>query len=134
MLTGLVPFHPLRDPEIAYKVIQGERPAMPTNAKELGISDELWQLLGRCWHADPRRRPPINEILQHLNNNPAKALAFPPSLISPALGYESAVSNTQKYGNTSWFELVYWCTYSWTGDMFVTASMHTPTEGMFGAT
>ena len=43
--SGLVPFHSLRNTEIWCKVIQGERPAMPTNAGGSGISDGLWQLL-----------------------------------------------------------------------------------------
>ena len=96
-----MPFHTLRDPEIAYKVIQGERPPMPANHKALGISDELWELLSRCWHADATQRPPINEMFQHLCNDPAQELIFPPSPTHLPPNHESAVSNTQKYGNYS---------------------------------
>jgi hypothetical protein len=135
VLTGLTPFHPLRDAEISYKVILGERPVMPSNAKDLGISDELWQLLFRCWYTNYTKRPSINEILRHLYNDPARALVFPPSQIPPASSCESVVPNTQKYGNGLWFELVYQCSYSCTGDMFVTAgNVQTPIEGMLGAT
>lgn len=132
MLTGVTPFHPLRDPEIAYKVIQGERPPMPPNAKDLGISDKLWQLLTRCWHADLTQRPQIDEILHHLCNDPARDLAFCPSSIGATPGCESVMSNTQKYRNVSRLGLVSWLAYSCIGDMFFTASNQTPIEGMFG--
>lgn len=84
VLTGVMPFHTLLDTEVSYKVIQGERPALPTNAEALGISEELRQLLTRCWFAEYIQRPPIDEILQHLSNNPAQGLKFPPSRVPRA--------------------------------------------------
>ena len=134
MLTGSVPFHPLRDPEIAYKVIKGERPAIDPS-----ISDGLRQLLVRCWHPDSTQRPQIDEILHGLYNDPSRGSIFPPSLNHPASSCESLVSDTQKYGNYSWFEPVFQCAYSCIGDMFVTADPGdippTPIEiqGTFGA-
>lgn len=99
MLTGIMPFHALRDPEISYRVVLGERPEIPTNARELGISDKLRQLLIRCWHAKSTQRPLIKEIVEHLSNDPARRLIFPPSKFPQAPSYESVVSGTQKYCN-----------------------------------
>jgi hypothetical protein len=127
-----MPFHTLRDTEISYRIIQGERPAMPTDARGLGISDELWNLLTQCWHADSKQRPQIHTILRHLSNDPARRSIFPPSTIPQVPSYESLISNTQKYGNSLRFKLVPWFTYSWIGEMFVTASAKTPIDGAFG--
>ncbi|KAF9647564.1 kinase-like protein [Thelephora ganbajun] len=135
VLTGLMPFHTLRDTEISYKVIRGDRPEMPTDAKDSGISEGLWQLLARCWNAKCTQRPLIDEILRHFCHDPARGLIFPPSRIPQAPSCESVFeSGTQKYGNGPRFEPVCWCAHSPIAEMFVTASPQTPTEGMFGAT
>lgn len=128
MLTGSMPFHPLRDTEISYKVIQGERPVMPTNADVMGISEDLWRLLARCWHADSTRRPQIGEILQHLSDDPARTMIFSPKPTSDPSCESLFESGTQKYGNGS-FNPPFWCAYSCAGDMFVTANTQALAEG-----
>jgi len=124
-----MPFRSLRDTEISYKVIQGERPVMPTNADAMGISEDLWRLLARCWHADSAQRPQIGEILQHLSNDPSRTTIFPPSNFPSDPSNESLLSGTQKYGNGSFFKPRFWLAYSCAGDMFVTAPAQTPVEG-----
>ena len=107
-----MPFHSVRDTEVVYKVIQGERPTIPVNASELGISEDLWQLLVKCWNHNYPERPKINEILRHLSRDPALGLIFPPSNLPRAPSCESMfVSATQKYGNNSCFTLVPSCLF-----------------------
>ena len=132
-----MPFHSLRDTEISYKVIQDERPAMPTNASELGISNGLWQLLVRCWNRNYFKRPQINEVLRHLSQDPALGLLFPPSPsnVPRAPSCESVFdSGTQRYGKWYRLRLVYSYAYSSIADIFVTANAEPQTEGMFGTT
>jgi hypothetical protein len=134
VLSGLVPFHNVRDTEIVYKVIQGERPVIPANASEVGISEGLWRLLAKCWNDNYTSRPLINEILQHLSQEPALGLIFPHSNLPQAPSCESVfVSTTQNYGDSSCFVLVSSRAYLSIADIFVTANAHTSTEGMFGA-
>ena len=129
-----MPFHNVRDTEVVYKVIQGERPAIPVNASEVGISEGLWKLLVKCWNHNYTERPQINEILQHLSQDPALELSFPPSNLPRAPSCESVfVSATQKYGNSSYFILVSSHAYLSLADIFVTANAYTSTEGTFGA-
>ena len=127
-----MPFHNVRDTEVVYKVIQGERPTIPANASEIGISEGLWQLLVRCWNHNYTGRPQINEIFQHLSQDPALGLIFSPSNLPRAASESVFVSATQRYGNSSCFMLVSSCTYSSIAGVFVTANAYTPTEGMFG--
>lgn len=130
-----MPFRMLRETEISYKVIQGERPTMPNNARDLGISDGLWQLLARCWNADWTKRPQINDIFQHLCQDPARGLTFPPSGSLQTPSYESILeSGTHKYGNGLLFKLVRSHAYPSVDDMFITAPAQTPIEGMLCAT
>ena len=130
-----MPFYALRDTEVSYKVIQGERPTKPPNANEIGISDGLWQLLTRCWDADYTKRPLIGEIFEQLCQEPARGRIFPPSRHPQIPSYESILdSGTQKYGNGSEFKLARSHAYSSTADIFVTAAAQTPIEGMVCAT
>ena len=47
---------------------QGERPPRPTDPEVIarGLDDKLWNLITRCWHQDPMRRPTINQVLAEL--------------------------------------------------------------------
>ena len=102
-----MPFHSLRDTEISYKVIRGDRPVFPANAEGLGITDELRGLLSRCWLAECTNRPRIDEILHDLSENPAREITFPPSKISRVPNDESfSEPEKQKPGNEAWFVLV----------------------------
>ena len=40
---------------------KGERPPRPAH---LGVTEELWKLIKRCWDKDPRSRPEALEVLQ----------------------------------------------------------------------
>ena len=94
-----MPFHGQRDTEISYKVVHGDRPVMPANAGEVGISDGLWQLLVRCWNSNYTERPQIDEILQRLSQEPKLESIFPPSNISRAPSCETTFfSATWKHG------------------------------------
>ena len=129
-----MPFHSLQGPEIAYIVIRGDRPAMPTNAGDIGISDALWKLLIECWNPNYNKRPGVERVLQHISQEPALELVFPPSNTPQVPSCESvSASNTQKFGDSPSFGLKFPRAYSSVGDIFVTANVYPPTEGMFDA-
>ena len=138
MLTGTTPFHPLREAEIAFKVLQGHRPTKPTNASDVGISERLWRLLARCWNDNDTKRPRVDEIHEHLCQEPARGWNYPPLSILRASSRESIlVSEIHRYGNYPEFELVFSCAYPTPDQIFHSAIpeiVPTPTEGMLGAT
>ncbi len=45
----------------ADRVVEGYRPSKPPC-----VSDEAWQLISHCWHADPVERPSIQEVVLQL--------------------------------------------------------------------
>ena len=68
-MTGQPPFsHIKRNPEVLIKMQHGERPLRPTDPKviERGLDDKLWNLLTRCWAAEPTERPTIYEVIDEL--------------------------------------------------------------------
>jgi len=55
-----------RDSAVMLRVIQGERPARPEEAIELGLTDDLWELIRSAWAQDAEHRPPVEKIVDFL--------------------------------------------------------------------
>ena len=63
VLSGAPPF--ARDKEfiVMRKVIEGERPKRPEGA---WFTDDLWRTLHQCWLPQPKDRPTIVAVFEHL--------------------------------------------------------------------
>ena len=68
VLTGLQPFHDLSALQIVVSVAVGEYPGKPLDAKELGLSGELWELVELCWSASSSDRPTARNLFDHLSD------------------------------------------------------------------
>ncbi|EIN12108.1 hypothetical protein PUNSTDRAFT_62220, partial [Punctularia strigosozonata HHB-11173 SS5] len=67
IFDGRIPFHDVRiDYVVVLKVKDGVRPSRPTSARDLGLDDDLWELIETCWASDPAQRPSMLGILQRL--------------------------------------------------------------------
>jgi len=69
LMTGNPPFSSIkRVTEVLLTIQRGERPARPLDPDIVvrGLDDRLWDLLTRCWKADPAERPTIEEVLREL--------------------------------------------------------------------
>ena len=44
-------------------VLAGKRPSRPTNHDILGLSEDVWLLMEKCWDLEPATRPQITDIL-----------------------------------------------------------------------
>jgi hypothetical protein len=43
--------------------MEGQRPEKPKNAADIGLSDQVWSLMGSCWVHDPSQRLKIPEVV-----------------------------------------------------------------------
>jgi len=43
--------------------MRGERPSRPADAVQLGLVDEIWELLEDCWQTERTRRPSVKDVL-----------------------------------------------------------------------
>ncbi|KAH8830918.1 kinase-like domain-containing protein [Flagelloscypha sp. PMI_526] len=60
VITGRPPFPEMDDAPAMLAVIQGQRPPKPASPH---MTNELWQLIGRCWAQDPLERPKSDAIV-----------------------------------------------------------------------
>jgi len=63
VLSGDVPFAPFDRPVVMLKVMKGERPARPEGAEGARFTDDVWEMLNRCWAHQPEHRPPVVDVL-----------------------------------------------------------------------
>lgn len=64
VITGRAPFDGRQPAMVAECIRSGERPKMPGNAREVGLTGEMWKLLESCWQQDPKRRPTMEEVVR----------------------------------------------------------------------
>ena len=68
IFSGLVPFHEMHDSAIILQVIRGRRPSRPSicepwnkACEDLGLDDETWALIDKCWDQNTEKRPAAKE-------------------------------------------------------------------------
>jgi len=66
VLSGRVPFAQFKDFIVMRKVIKGELPEIPEGPEGVWFTDDLWQMLNRCWMTKPGSRPTIGAVLEFL--------------------------------------------------------------------
>jgi len=73
VFTGFPPFYgEVKRNMLHWKVVEGLRPRRPgPPADSRGFSDELWELVNRCWVQDPNKRPSIASVSADLNSFPS---------------------------------------------------------------
>lgn len=68
IFSGEIPYVDiLRPTNVRAKIVNGDRPSRP-NATDIGLSDEVWKLIERCWDQHWGNRPSmlsVVEVLQH---------------------------------------------------------------------
>lgn len=63
VFTGKIPFEEQKNEAVVLRISQGGRPEIPKNAGEVGLTDEIWSLLGDCWNQNPKKRPTMEEVV-----------------------------------------------------------------------
>jgi serine/threonine protein kinase len=83
VISGNLPFFQLATRAIPPKILRGDRPERPQGAEGVQFTDEVWEVLGFCWMAQPKSRPSIEGVLQCLKK--ASRSWKPPSLRLPTV-------------------------------------------------
>jgi len=63
VFTGRVPFYGYNECALVSRVYSGVRPGRPEQGLELGLSDEIWEMVQSCWHHEKAKRPVISSVL-----------------------------------------------------------------------
>lgn len=64
VFTGEVPFEGMRTQAVVLHIVQGGRPERPVNTGDVGLTDEIWDSLERCWRQNPKKRPTIKKVVR----------------------------------------------------------------------
>ena len=64
VFTGNVPFEEQKNEAVILRISLGGRPEMPGDAQTMGLTAEMWELLGSCWQQDPEERPTMEEVVK----------------------------------------------------------------------
>ena len=56
------------------KIINGKHPAYPQGARELGLTNSVWDMMVRCWHNNPGQRPKMTEVIRLAREWPVLSL------------------------------------------------------------
>ena len=95
VLTGSPPFTRRENKELACKIVlEGERPLRPTDSGKLGLTDEVWGTLQRCWEKEPSARPSIDEVSAYLRLATENwVVDVPAFMLASKAGIEQVVSS-----------------------------------------
>ena len=66
VLSGHAPFAPFPHCIVIRKIIEGERPTRPEEPEGAWFTNDLWQMLNRCWEPLPQSRPSAEAVLECL--------------------------------------------------------------------
>lgn len=64
VFSGRVPFGSMKNESVVIQIASGKRPAKPPAAEQLGLTAEMWKFIGKCWTANPNKRPTIDEVVR----------------------------------------------------------------------
>jgi len=85
VLSGQVPFAPLREVVVISKILDDKRPTRPLGEEGRLFTDGIWEILEFCWKAQPRERITAKAVLLGLEGKP-----FPLRPISPKVADEDS--------------------------------------------
>ena len=98
VFSGRVPFYQYPRLAIPGKVIGGSRPERPQEEEGVWFTDDVWEVLRRCWAPQPVNRPRIKDVLQDLEEAskswvppPPQLLAAPSTADSPTWGFSDII-------------------------------------------
>jgi len=80
VLSERAPFYRYSNLIISGMVIRGDRPERPKGAEGGWFTDDVWEVLKRCWVPQPGDRPSIKDVLQCLEK---VSKSWTPALVPP---------------------------------------------------
>lgn len=109
VLGRRIPFYQYANSVIPGRVLGGDRPERPQGAERAGFTDDVWDVLGRCWEPQPANRPKVEDVLLCLEKasrswmpGSPRSLAVSSTDSSPTRGFSDVFTAERETGDESW--------------------------------
>ena len=105
VFTGNVPFENMKKKAVTIQILNGKRPPKPPDAEQLGLTEEMWKSIEKCWCDNPKKRPAIDEVVRawngFVNVHQARLVGSPaPTPFADQPGKPSSSCGPQTHGLT----------------------------------
>ena len=93
VFTGRPLFGEQKNEAVALRISAEQRPEMPKNAQEVGLTAEIWGILESCWQSNPKKRPMMGDVVRRWGeslfseNNPQYVQFAPVAQRPPVLNF-----------------------------------------------
>ena len=101
VLCGHMPYNGWHTQRINDAILQGVRPYKPEAAVQIGLVDELWDMLQRCWNEKREARPDLQTVRKCLDNAAPLWHARTHLPLPVITGEDSASAYTHSYYSSS---------------------------------
>ena len=69
VLCGTPPYWEIQNiGAVIIAIMNGGRPRKPEAMESIGFTNEMWEIIQRCWSVDLSARPDVGTVLSHLNH------------------------------------------------------------------
>lgn len=79
VLSGQVPFAPLREVVVISKILEHKRPTRPLGDEGRWFTDSIWKIMEGCWQPQPNDRLNAEAVLRGLEGKPFMPRSTPPN-------------------------------------------------------
>ncbi|KAF9642586.1 kinase-like protein [Thelephora ganbajun] len=108
VLAGRMPFSRYHFFAVVAKVLKGERPGRPEGAEGAWFTDDVWNIVERCWKSVPGDRPSIKDVLRCLESVSSswappstQTTVVPPTTDPPTWNFGSSTEGSTEEGEVS---------------------------------
>ena len=98
VLSGQAPLSQYNSHIVSSKIIGGERPGRPSGSEGASFTDDLWQILEKCWSAQPQVRPTTELVLEYLEKASENWQLQPPGTVEDTTDDNESVSTVTYSG------------------------------------
>jgi len=122
IFTGRVPSPEVSQNAVIFRTMNGARPPRPEEARRLGLSDKVWEMIKKCWQQDPGERPNVSVVIDCFKKATVAHAALSEVSATSGLSTTQSAPNLAKMAPTSFKQPTVFTPVSRAGLLFLPSS------------